>query len=67
MFLEGEVDWMLVLGALAGVSTLVAILSLWFAITHRGQLSDYVGATPDCHYSKDSLQVIQIGKLNGDL
>ena len=37
MFLEGEVDWMLVLGALAGVSTLVAILSLWFAITHRGR------------------------------
>ena len=28
---------MLVLGALAGFSTLVAILSLWFAISHRGR------------------------------
>ncbi len=35
MFLEGEVNWVLVLGVLAGVSTLVAILSLGYAATRR--------------------------------
>jgi PAS domain S-box-containing protein len=37
MFLEGEVNWVLVLGVLAGVSTLVAILSLGYALTRRGR------------------------------
>ena len=35
MFLEGEVNWVLVLGVLAAISTVVAILSLAFAVTNR--------------------------------
>lgn len=35
MFLEGEVNWVLVLGVLAGVMTLLALYSSWFALTHR--------------------------------
>ena len=33
MFLEGEVDWILVLGLLAGVTTGIALVSLWVAVT----------------------------------
>jgi signal transduction histidine kinase len=35
MLLEGEVDWVLVLGVIAGVMTLLAVFSSWFAFTHR--------------------------------
>jgi signal transduction histidine kinase len=35
MFMEGDVDWVLVLGLIAAVSTVVAILSLVYAWTHR--------------------------------
>ena len=49
MFLEGEFDWVLVLSIVAGVTTLVAILSLWFAITNRVR---HVSAT-------DELDMIQ--------
>jgi len=35
MFLVGEVNWVLVLGVLAGATTLLAAWSSWFALTHR--------------------------------
>jgi signal transduction histidine kinase len=35
MFLEGEVDWVLVLGLLAAVTSILAVASLMFAFTHR--------------------------------
>ncbi|CAN5475751.1 hypothetical protein BH10PSE1_BH10PSE1_30620 [soil metagenome] len=35
MFLEGEVNWILVLGVIAGAMTLLAAWSTWFALTHR--------------------------------
>ena len=35
MFLEGEVNWTLLLWAVTGVSVCVALFSAWFAITHR--------------------------------
>lgn len=35
MFLEGEVNWTLVLWAVTAVSVFVALFSLWFAVTHR--------------------------------
>lgn len=35
MFLEGEVDWVLVLGLLAAVTSIVAVASLVYAFTHR--------------------------------
>lgn len=35
MLLEGEVDWVLVLGVIAGVMTFLALFSSWFAFTHR--------------------------------
>ena len=35
MFLEGEVNWVLVLGVIAAVSVAVALIALWFAITDR--------------------------------
>lgn len=35
MFLEGEVDWVLVLGLLAAVTSILALASLIFAFTHR--------------------------------
>lgn len=37
MFLEGEVNWVLWLAIIAGVSALTAIFSLVFAFTHRGK------------------------------
>lgn len=45
--MEGEVNWVLVLGALAAVTTVVAILSLIFAVTNRTRhvtTSDELGA-----------------------
>lgn len=35
MFLEGEVNWTLVLWAVTAVSVCVALFSAWFAVTHR--------------------------------
>jgi signal transduction histidine kinase len=35
MFLEGEVNWTLVLWAVTAVSVSVALFSAWFAVTHR--------------------------------
>ncbi|HEX8472172.1 MAG TPA: ATP-binding protein [Brevundimonas sp.] len=35
MLLEGEVDWVLVLSVIAGVMTVLALFSSWFAYTHR--------------------------------
>lgn len=35
MFLEGEVNWVLVLGVIAAVSVVAALIALWFAITGR--------------------------------
>jgi len=35
MFLEGEVNWVLVLGVIAAVSVAIALIALWFAITGR--------------------------------
>lgn len=35
MFLEGEVNWTLVLWAVTVVSVCVALFSAWFAVTHR--------------------------------
>ncbi|MBL0948175.1 PAS domain-containing protein [Brevundimonas sp.] len=35
MFLEGEVNWTLVLWAVTGVSVCVALFSAWHAVTHR--------------------------------
>lgn len=37
MFLEGEVNWVLWLAIIAGVSALTAICSLVYAFTHRGK------------------------------
>lgn len=35
MFLEGEVNWTLVLWAVTAVAVCVALFSAWFAVTHR--------------------------------
>ncbi len=35
MFMEGEVNWLLVLAITAGVSLLIALASLTYAVTHR--------------------------------
>ncbi|NBB51988.1 PAS domain-containing protein [Rhizobium sp. CRIBSB] len=35
MFLEGEVNWVLILGVLAVVGNLGAVVAIWFAVTHR--------------------------------
>ncbi|MBU2167247.1 MAG: PAS domain-containing protein [Alphaproteobacteria bacterium] len=35
MFLEGEVNWTMVLWAVTAVSVCVALFSAWFAVTHR--------------------------------
>ncbi|MBU2380684.1 MAG: PAS domain-containing protein [Alphaproteobacteria bacterium] len=37
MFMEGEVNWVLVLGAVAAVTTVIAVLALVFAVTNRTQ------------------------------
>ena len=56
MFLEGEVDWVLVLGLLAGVMTVIALVSLWFAVTHRVR---HVSAS-------DELDVVQKVAVSAD-
>ncbi|WP_287105549.1 hypothetical protein, partial [Brevundimonas sp.] len=35
MFLEGEVNWTLVLGLLAGFGNVAAVIAIWFAIANR--------------------------------
>lgn len=35
MFLEGEVNWTLVLAAITAVSVVIAMACLWFAVTHK--------------------------------
>ena len=35
MFMEGDIDWVLVLGIVAAVTSVVAILALVFAVTNR--------------------------------
>ena len=35
MFLEGEINWVVVLAVLAGATTMIAIVSSWYAVTHR--------------------------------
>ena len=35
MFMEGDVDWVLVLGAIAAATSVIAILALIFAVTNR--------------------------------
>jgi len=37
MFLEGEVNWILVLGLVAGVTSVLAILAVVFAVTNRSR------------------------------
>ncbi|WP_309629565.1 ATP-binding protein [Brevundimonas sp.] len=47
MFMEGDIDWVLVLGVVAAVTSVVAILSLIFAVTNRTRhvsTSDELGA-----------------------
>ena len=56
MLLEGEVNWVLVLGLLSCVTTLAAIVSLWFAVTHRVQ---HVSAS-------DELDVVQKVAVSAD-
>ena len=47
MFMEGEVDWVLILGVLAVSGYVVAAIAIWFAVTNRGrhvETSDELGA-----------------------
>ena len=47
MFMEGDVDWVLVLGVVASVTSVIAILALIFAVTDRTRhvsTSDELGA-----------------------
>ena len=37
MFMEGEIDWVLVLGVIATLTTLAAVIATWFAVTNRGR------------------------------
>ena len=43
MFLEGEVNWVWVLAVLAGIMTLIAAYSTWFALTHRSRVVTTTG------------------------
>lgn len=46
MFMEGEVNWVLILGALAIGGHVVAAIAIWFAVTNRGrhvETSDELG------------------------
>ncbi|WP_428151418.1 ATP-binding protein [Brevundimonas sp.] len=47
MFMEGDIDWVIVLGVVAAVTSVVAVLSLIFAVTNRTRhvsTSDELGA-----------------------
>ena len=37
MFMEGEVNWVLILGVLAVAGHVVALIAIWFAVTNRGR------------------------------
>lgn len=43
MFLEGQINWMWVLGAVAVVGWLIGLVALWFAFKKRGQHVDASG------------------------
>ncbi|MFC7377484.1 ATP-binding protein [Brevundimonas sp. GCM10030266] len=43
MFLEGQINWMWVLGALAICGHVVAAIAIWFAVRNRGQHVDASG------------------------
>lgn len=43
MFLEGQINWMWVLGAVAAVGWLIGLVALWFAFKKRGQHVDASG------------------------
>ena len=43
MFLEGQINWMWVLGAVAAVGWLIGLVALWFAVKKRGQHVDASG------------------------
>lgn len=43
MFLEGQINWMWVLGALAISGYLIALVAIWFAIQNRGRHVDASG------------------------
>ena len=43
MFLEGQINWMWVLGAVAVVGWLVGLVALWFALTNRSRHVDASG------------------------
>ena len=43
MFLEGQINWMWVLGALAVCGHVVAAIAIWFAIKNRGRHVDASG------------------------
>jgi PAS domain S-box-containing protein len=43
MLLEGEVNWVLVLGVIAGIMTLLAAYASWFALTHRSRVVTKTG------------------------
>lgn len=43
MFLEGQINWMWVLGVVAAVGWLVGLVALWFALTNRSRHVDASG------------------------
>ncbi|MDQ8028258.1 MAG: ATP-binding protein [Brevundimonas sp.] len=43
MFLEGQINWMWVLGVLAAIGWVIGLVALWFAIRNRGQHVDASG------------------------
>lgn len=43
MFLEGQINWMWVLGAVAVVGWLIGLVALWFALTNRSRHVDASG------------------------
>ncbi|GAA0640026.1 PAS domain-containing sensor histidine kinase [Brevundimonas lenta] len=43
MFLEGQINWMWVLGVAAAVGWLVGLVALWFAVTNRSRHVDASG------------------------
>ena len=40
MFLEGQVDWVLVLAIVAGVSLVLALVASWYAVTRGARHVD---------------------------
>lgn len=43
MFLEGQINWMWVLGVLAAIGWIVGLIALWFAVKNRGHHVDASG------------------------